>query len=45
MHREKGTAARGFEAHAWVEHAGRILVGWAEAERYTSMLALRVEEM
>ena len=38
-------AARGFEAHAWLEHRGAILVGDnGELERYAPILAVSGEE-
>ena len=38
-------AERGFEAHAWVEHGGAIILGDnGELGRYASMLALSPEE-
>jgi len=38
-------AARGFEAHAWVEHGGAILLGDdGDLGRYAPMLALSSEE-
>jgi len=41
----KGDAARGFEAHAWVEHCGTIILGDnGELERYAPMLALRASD-
>src|SRR5689334_21664605 len=36
-------AAAGFEAHAWVESGGKILIGGAEsAQKYTQMLSFSV---
>jgi hypothetical protein len=38
-------AVRGFEAHAWVEHRGAILLGDdGDLGRYAPMLALTSEE-
>gem|GEM_PF-5122549 len=37
--------ARGFEAHAWVEHAGKVVLGDdGDLGRYAPMLALVAEE-
>lgn len=39
-------AARGFEAHAWVEHDGAILLGDdGDLGRYAPMLALSAEDL
>ena len=37
-------AGRGFQAHAWVENQGEILVGRAEAPRYKVLLAKEAGE-
>ena len=38
-------SGRGFEAHAWVEYGGSVVLGDnGELERYAPMLALRAEE-
>ena len=40
---KKGAEAR-FEAHAWVESQGKVVIGGSEPGRYTQLLALEGEE-
>jgi Transglutaminase-like superfamily len=33
-----------FQAHAWVEHQGRIIIGGTESDRYTRLLTLNAAD-